>query len=140
YTLSCADGDRAWFIDRDGLSAVAAGTITRIPSIAGVRPYEMRHVVAASDHTLYTSVLTPRAIAGIWRYKDRQWARLPGEGALGAQGLMLYLDSQDRLWTGWTDGQVIMHAGERAQVFASGLPGLGWIFALLETSRGFFAA
>jgi signal transduction histidine kinase len=33
-----------------------------------------------------------------------------------------------------------MHAGGRTQVFSSGVPGLGWVWALLETSRGFFAA
>jgi signal transduction histidine kinase/streptogramin lyase len=141
YSLTCADGDRAWFLDHNGVSAVAAGTVTRIPPIAGVRQTtQMMRVSAASDHTLYANVNgTAENGGGIWRYRDGQWTRLPGEGLLSVAGLSLYLDSQDRLWTGWTQGRVLMHAGDRAQLFSSGAPDLGWVWALLETSRGFFA-
>jgi signal transduction histidine kinase len=142
HSLSCADGDRAWFVDHNGVSAVTSGTITRVPPIAQVREAtQIMRVSAASDHTLYANVYGIAADGGgIWRYKDRQWTRLTGEGDLGAAGLSLYVDSQDRLWTGFTQGKVFMHAGGRAQVFSSGVPGLGWVWALLETSRGFFAA
>jgi signal transduction histidine kinase len=142
HSLSCADGDRAWFVDHNGVSVVASGTTIRVPPIAAVRQVtQLMRVSAASDHTLYTNAYGTAANGGgIWRYKDRQWTRLPVEGNPPAAGLSLYIDSQDRLWTGYTEGRVFMHAGERAQVFSSGVPGLGWVWALLETSRGFFAA
>ena len=140
YALACRDGDHAWFVDHDGVSAVAAGTITKLPSITGVRPYNLSRIAVAPDHSVYATVWGTEAHGGgVWHYKDRRWTRLPGEGFVSVLPLP-YLDAQNRLWIGDRGEQIRMYARGRAQLFTSGEPELGYVFALLETSRGLFAA
>ena len=139
FSLACADGGHAWFANSRGVWAVASGRITALPPITGAHWAQIK-VVAASDHTLYALVLGPaEAGNGVWQYRDGQWTKLPG-GELGAPGYAAYMDGRDRLWIGdKVSGRVILHTSAGTQTFASGEPGLGYVYAFLDTSRGLFA-
>jgi ligand-binding sensor domain-containing protein len=141
FSLACADGGHAWFVDNRGAWAVASGRITALPQIAGARRREAIKILVASDHTLYATVAGRfENGGGIWQYKGDRWAKLPPDGELGAGGYAAYIDRRDHLWIGSTTGLAILHTAAGAQVFASGKPGLGYVHAFLDTSRGLFAA
>ena len=141
FSLACADGGHAWFVNSGGVWAIASGQLARLPRIVDAPRRQFIKVVAASDHTLYAMAVETRENAGgIWRYHDGRWTRLPRKGALGAGGYAAYVDRHDRLWVGYNRGRVVMHTAAGAQVFASGEPGLGSVSAFLDTSHGVFAA
>jgi signal transduction histidine kinase/ligand-binding sensor domain-containing protein len=141
FSLACADVGRAWFVNGSGIWSIDAGRVTALPRITGARQREFLRIVAASDHTLYATVTGAfENGAGVWRYTDGQWAKLQGDGELGAGGYSAYVDRRDRLWIGYTRGRAILHSANDTQMYSSGSPGLGYIHAFLETSHGLFAA
>ena len=141
-SLACADDGHAWFVNGRGAWAVASGSVTALPQIAGARQRQPIKILAASDHTLYATVAGAfENGGGIWQYKDDRWTKLPGEGNLGAGGgYAAYIDRRDHLWIGYDSGRVILHTAAGAQVFESGEPGLGNVHAFLDTARALFAA
>ena len=103
---------------------------------------DCRGLPSHADHSLYATVVGHR---GAWRRSlalhrstvDPTARR----GFCSASCGPPYLDSQSRLWIG-RQRRVksgCMPEGARS-CFTSGEPGLGHVFALLETSRGLFAA
>ena len=74
-----------------------------IPPIPGVKPYGMTDVLATSDHTLFAFVSDQQSVDGIWQYKQGHWTKFTGPGLLAYSGVGVYVDSQDRLWTGLRD-------------------------------------
>ncbi len=140
YSLSCRDNDLAWFVDHDGVSTVAGGKRSKLAPIKGVRPYSLTRIAVGPDHSVYATVSGTAANGGgVWQYKDRAWTQLPGDGMLGRSAPMLYVDSRNRVWVGFRNRQVLLYEGGRPQVITTGNPGLGFVFAILETSRGLFA-
>jgi ligand-binding sensor domain-containing protein len=138
YSLACGEDSHAWFVDRNGVWAVASRKLTALPPITGVPPYGVTRVVVTSDQTLFATVSGPVAAGGgIWRFKSGSWTKLPG--ALGIAGFA-YVDRRDRLWIGYPWGRITLHTGTNPQEFSSGEPGLGRVTAFLDTTRGLFAA
>jgi signal transduction histidine kinase len=136
--LSCGkDGTvRAW--DRDTLWEVHGSRLKHVPFVPGAPPFAVIHVVAMPDRTLYALVGgNPAAFGGIWEYKNGRWTKRTAEGVLQYAGWMAHVDSRNRLWVGYTRGRVGRPLDGR--VYGSGTPGLGDVFAFLETSRGFLA-
>jgi signal transduction histidine kinase/ligand-binding sensor domain-containing protein len=140
-SLACADGGYAWFVNSRGVWGVNSRGIAQLPPLTGPRRRALIKVVAASDHTLYAAVAGPNDDGGgIWRFQNKRWTKLPGEAELGAGGYGAYIDRRNRLWIGYSGGRAILHAEDGARVFPSGEPGLGHVYAFLDTSRGLFAA
>ena len=52
---------------------------------------------------------------------------------LARAGFAAYVDRRDRLWIGYTSGRAILHTAVGAQLFSSGEPGLGYVYAFLDT-------
>jgi signal transduction histidine kinase/ligand-binding sensor domain-containing protein len=140
-SLACADVGRAWFTNSRGVWSIDADRVAALPDIVGARPREFVKIVAASDHTLYATVVgASEDGGGVWRYRDGRWTRLQRDGELGAGGYSAYVDRRDRLWIGHARGRAILHDANDAKVFSSGDPGLGYVHAFLDTSHGLFAA
>lgn len=59
---------------------------------------------------------------------------------MGGGAHVEYLDSHNRLWVGSAAGRIFRPLEGRGTAFPSGDPGLGFVFAILETSHGIFAA
>jgi signal transduction histidine kinase len=141
FSLACADGGYAWYVTARGAWAIASGKARALPPIPEAAQRKQIKVVAASDHTLYATVAGPTGDgSGIWRFNNAAWTKLPREGELNAGGFATYMDGRDRLWVGYEKGHAVLHTTDGAQMLSSGEPGLGYIYAFLDTARGLFAA
>jgi signal transduction histidine kinase len=78
-------------------------------------------------------------LKGIWRYVRGRWTKLTGPGIPSVMPYTEYVDSQGRLWTGNLDGSVGLPLEGGGRLMTSGKPGLGTVFAVLETSHGMIA-
>jgi signal transduction histidine kinase len=136
-SLSCADGGRAWFVDGGGMWSVGPGGMTALPPIAEVGPRQVIKLVAAND-ALYATVAGPFWRGGIWRLAEGRWTKLPGDGERAAGGFATYVDRRQRLWVGHAEGRAVVHAPAGAQAVTWSAPGLGTVFAFLDTTRGMF--
>jgi len=140
YSIFCgADGD-VWVVDHAGIWRVHADTFTPVPPIAGVPPYGLYQLVATPENTLFAYVVDPAQLSGLWEYGDEHWVRLDRQGTLGTLPRIEYVDRRGRIWTGYRDGLIGMPVEGEGRVFSSGDPGLGLVYAILETSHGMFAA
>lgn len=141
HSVACADGGHAWFTKGGVAWAVVSGRIASLPPIEGIRPNGILKVLATSSHTFYATVSGEfEDGGGIWQFRSNRWVKLPHEGELGAGGYAAYIDRRDHLWIGYSAGRAIRHAAGDAQIFSSGEPGLGYVYAFLDGSRGLFAA
>lgn len=137
-SLFCGRDGRTWMVNRTGAWRVQGDQATAVPPIPGVAFYGMQEILAASDDTLLANVAGQSSVGGgIWQYKQAHWTKFTGPGLLAYSGLSVYLDRQGRLWTGLRDqvGRPTPTGGELLEA-----PGLGLVYAFLETQRGFFAA
>lgn len=134
YLLFCADDGDTWFADHVGIWQMHADRMTAIPPVPGANPYALHGLVASPDHRLFV-LSEPRQL---WQYKNNQWTELPHVGTPDRPFLTGYMDSQDRLWTGYRDGLLGLPLEGRS--LSSGKPGLGGVYAILETSHGLLAA
>jgi ligand-binding sensor domain-containing protein len=133
--VSCgSDGRvRAWKQGR--LFELRAGMLEPLPWIPGAAPGALRRLVALPDHTLYAFLTgSPRSV---WRYRNGEWTKLAGRNIQYVDHGP-YVDSRGRLWVGYEGGRVGLPLNDR--VYSSGTPGLHYATAILETSRGHFAA
>jgi signal transduction histidine kinase/ligand-binding sensor domain-containing protein len=126
--VSWVGGDRIWN-EREGVMAP-------LPAIPGATPYAYRQIVEDSEHTLHVIVVDPDAVSGIWLYQHGLWSRL--EVTAGWIPISEYVDSRNRLWLGRHKGRIQVPLEHRE--FLTGTPGLGNVYAFLETTHGFFAA
>jgi signal transduction histidine kinase/ligand-binding sensor domain-containing protein len=142
YSIACANDGHAWFANSQGVWAIASGTISPLPPIGGGIGRQPIRVLATTNHTLYAAVAASsfHHDGGIWQFRNGVWSKLPRDGELGLGGYAAYLDRRDRLWIGYTKGRAMLHTAAGAQMFTSGDPGLGYVHAFIETSRGLFAA
>jgi signal transduction histidine kinase len=137
-SITCGRDGHTWLVNRTGAWSVHDDRVTAMPPIPGVPLYGLDTIVATSDHTLFAMVGgNASAGGGIWQYRQGQWTKFSGPGLLAFSGIVAYVDRQDRLWTGLRDqvGRPTPTGGELIDA-----PGLGLVYALLETRRGFFAA
>jgi signal transduction histidine kinase/ligand-binding sensor domain-containing protein len=136
--LFCANNGDTWVVDSDGIAYVHADQLKRLPPIPGVIPYGYTQVAPGPDDVLYATVHLAPAAAGLWKFKDGQWTKLPSTGVPGRPALVAYVDSHARLWLGHRNGVIALPLEDR--VFSSGTPGLENVYALLESSHGMLAA
>jgi len=139
YTLNCGPEGDTWLLSNNGIFNIHADRVTSIPSIPGTHPFDTDQVVAAPDHTLFASVSDRPDSDGIWRYAQGGWTRLPGARRDLPSPTIEYVDSAGRLWTGYRDGVIGLPLEGGGRLLLSGNPGLGPVFAILETSHGLFA-
>jgi len=139
HSMSCGPDGDTLLLANNGIFNVHADRTTRIPMIPGTRPFESFQVVATPDHLLYASVSGGPDHRGIWRYAGGGWTRLTNPGIPSKPPFTEYVDSTGRLWTGNRDGLVGLPLEGGGRLLPSGDPGLGIVFAILETSHGLFA-
>lgn len=135
YAIDCSPDGDAWLASSSGLWRLHEDRLSQIPAVPGTRPYNVQQLVATSDHILYAPLGTSTG-GGYWRYQDNQWNKL-GEGVPGRGTYVTYVDSQDRLWMGHSDGYVSLPLEDRW--FSSGQAGLGTVRTIQETSHGMLA-
>ena len=136
--ISCAADGNAWWIDSDGIWNIHADQIKQIGLIPGAIRYGTRQVLPGPDDALFAIAYLPPAAAGLWKYQQGQWTKLPNTGVPGQPPLSEYIDSHDRLWLGHRKGLIGLPLEDR--LFSSGKPGLDNVYAFLESSHGMFAA
>ena len=139
YSISCGPDGDTLLLANNGIFNVQADRTTTIPSIPGVPPFETFQVVATPDHIVYAAVSGGSDLHGIWRYAQGGWTRLTDPGIPSKPPFTEYVDSKGRLWTGNRDGLVGLPLEGGGRLLPSGDPGLGIVFAILETSHGLFA-
>jgi signal transduction histidine kinase len=134
--LSCSNDGRTWLAGRTAAWEVRGNTAAALPPIPGQRPFAMTHVLATSEGTVFANVAGNTTGGGIWQYRQGEWSKFTGPGALASPGVSLYVDRQNHLWTGLRDqiGRPTPTGGELLEA-----PGLGGVYAFLETRRGLFA-
>jgi len=133
----CGNDGYTWLVAPNGIWSAHGEKLTFLPPMPGVKPYGIAGVVATSDHTLFAKVGgTKTAGGGVWQYKDGTWTRLDGP-VFGKRSLVIYLDREDRLWMGLRD-EIGLPTATGGETFSAA--GIGLVYALLETSHGFFAA
>ena len=140
YSISCGPDGDTWLLANNGIFNVHADRITTIPSIPGSHPFGIFQIVATPDHVLFASVSGGPDFQGIWRYTRGTWTRLTDAGIPSNPPYTEYVDSQGRLWTGNRDGSIGLPLEAGGRLLSSGHPGLGIVFAILETSHGLVAA
>lgn len=138
YSMFCGDDGDIWLVDHAGIWEMHAGRIKPVQSIPGTGPYGVNQVVVSSHHTLFVSA--SGVGRGLWQYEHHQWTKVTGTGIPANAPSALYLDSEDRVWTGYSDGRVGQPLEGAGLILSSGNPGLGLVRALLETLHGVFAA
>ena len=137
-SITCGRDGHTWLVNRTGAWDVHEDRVTAVPQIPGVAPYGLDAVVATSDHTLFAMVGGNSSVGGgIWQYQQGQWTKFSGPGLLAYSGIVAYVDRHDRLWTGLRD-QVARPTPSGGELLDAS--GLGLVYALLETERGFLAA
>jgi signal transduction histidine kinase/ligand-binding sensor domain-containing protein len=139
YHMACGNDRDVWLVDGDGIANVHDDKVSRIPKIPGMSGYGVTELATAPGHVLYASVSAPPAVAGLWQFKEGQWRRFAGEGVFARGGLSLYVDSKNRVWSGYRNGIVGLPL-EGNKTFLSGQPGLETVYAMLDTQLGMFAA
>lgn len=135
--LWCVRDGHTYMVNRTGAWHVFGDKTTALPQIPGVEPYGLADITATSDGTVFGNVSgQTTAGGGIWEYKQGGWTKFTGPGLLAYSGLSVYVDREDRLWTGLRDqiGKPTLTGGELLEA-----PGLGLVYAFRETQRGFFA-
>jgi signal transduction histidine kinase len=140
YSISCGpDGDE-YLVASTGIFKVRGDRITVLPLVPGIAaPLSIRQVVATPDHSLFASVTDAPDLNGIWRYAGGRWSKLTGRGIPRVMPYAEYVDSHGRLWTGNLDGKIGLPLQDGGRLLPSGNPGLGTVFAILETSYGLIA-
>lgn len=137
-TLFCGSDGHTWLVNRTGVWDAHGEQMTAVPSIPGLATYSISTIVVAPDHTLFATVGgNESAGGGAWQYRQGQWTKFADPALRGKTKLVMYVDRQDRLWLGLRDevGRPTLTGGE----FLSA-PGLGLVYAFLDTTRGFLAA
>jgi signal transduction histidine kinase/ligand-binding sensor domain-containing protein len=139
YSMSCGQTDDLLLVGNNGIFKARNDRITLVPPIPGSYPADIDQVVASADHTLFAvSSFGTSEVKGVWRYSHDVWTKLPGARDGAILPTIEYLDTRGRLWVGYRDG-VISRPIENGKILSSGDPGLGAVFAVLETSHGLFA-
>jgi signal transduction histidine kinase/ligand-binding sensor domain-containing protein len=140
HSMSCGPGNDAWLLASDGIFEVQGDRVTPVPPIPGVHPFDADQIVANRDHTLFASVSFGRPeVNGIWRHDRGGWTRITPVANPGLLPTVEYIDTRDRLWVGYLDGRLGLPLEQGEPLLSSGNPGLGVVFAVLETSHGLFA-
>jgi signal transduction histidine kinase/ligand-binding sensor domain-containing protein len=140
YSMSCGPGSDTWLLANDGIFKVRDDRITSIPSVPGVHAFDAGQVVATPDGTLLATVTFGRPdVNGIWRYAHGVWTKITGGVSNLRSPTAAYVDARGRLWTGYPDGMLGLPLEDGGPWVSSGNPGLGAVFAILETSSGLFA-
>ncbi|MET0230785.1 MAG: two-component regulator propeller domain-containing protein [Rhodanobacteraceae bacterium] len=141
YHVACGDDGSMWVVDKEGIRMMQNDEPVFIPAPPGSAPYAINKLLGTANHELYASVGLPPTVAGIWLWRDGQWTRRTGKtGVLATAPQALYVDSKNRFWSGYRDGEIALPFDGAGQVFPSGSPGLGFVLGMLETKRGLFAA
>jgi signal transduction histidine kinase len=136
YSISCGPDGDVLLLANNGIFNVHADQFTAIPPIPGARPFGIFQVVATPDHELYAS-LPGLEFTGVWRYTRGAWTKFTDPGV--PSPYTEYVDSRGRLWTGNRYGLIGLPLEAGGRMLSSGDPGLGIVFAILETSHGVFA-
>lgn len=141
YHIACGADGATWVIDKAGVRVMQGDTATAIPAPPGSAPYSINKLLGTAHHELYASVSLPPSAEGIWRWRGETWERVSAKaGVLATAPHALYIDSKNRFWTGYRDGQIALPFEGEGRVFSSGSPGLDIVLGILETKRGLFAA
>ena len=136
-SVSCGKAGDTWIVANTGICKVDGDQLKRIPFMPGAGPFSVRQVVESKDHQLFACV--SRSVGGFWIYKGGSWEKSGGEGLLSQPPRVEFIDAQDRLWTGYVDGQIGLPLNGTRRLYSSGKPGLGSVSGLNDTSHGFFA-
>ena len=139
YGIFCPPNGDTWLVSHKGIFRYRADRLTSIPAVPGTHPFDVQQIVATPDQVLFASVRGESGVTGIWRYRNKAWTKLSGSGLFSSAPLTEYLDSRGRLLTGYTDGRIASPLEDGGRVYSSGNPGLGAVYAILETTRGLFA-
>ena len=138
-SISCGPDGDTWLTASNGIFNVHADQIAPILLIPGVPPVNVHQIVATPDHTLFATIEGAPDWAGIWRYARGRWTKLTGPGISSVMPDTEYVDPHGRLWTGNFGGLIGSPLEGGGRLLSSGNPGLGPVFAILETSHGLFA-
>ena len=141
YHIACGVDGSTWVVNEDDIREIRGDEALPIPAPPGSAPYAISKLWGTANHELYAGVGLPPTVAGIWLWRDGQWTRKSGKtGVLATAPHAFYIDSKNRLWSGYRDGEIALPFDGEGKVFLSGSPGLGFVVGLVETKRGLFAA
>ena len=141
YHIACAKDDYAWMIDKAEIRMMHADDKPVVlPAIPGAAAYGINRLAITTAHELYAAVQSPLSVQGLWHLTDGKWSRFDGKDVFATVPQTVFVDSKDRVWTGYRDGIVALPFDGEGRIFSSGTPGLDIVLSIFETAQGLFVS
>lgn len=136
YQVLCDRQGEVWALDHAGLWKVHGHTLRSVPLMPSAGPYSVLRLSAAKSGRLYARMND--VVGGLWTYNDGEWKQL--HPAIARRPLAQIVDSEDRVWTAYPEGQVSIREQGLERLLPRASAPVGVIRAFAETSYGVMAA
>jgi len=122
-----------WFNTLSALFRFEQNRLMQVPLPQNLSAVRIRQIMERADGSMLFSFKD----LGLWKLDGGHWSQLSLPIIAHEQLSVVYLDSKDALWLGSVSGRIVRStATETREYFLTDQPGLGIIYAFLETKDG----